>query len=439
MDKLTGFLFVSVAGWLINLILLVSSVGGGTYLSSVHGDALNGVKRGAGFPADYAKGNCAHCHEQHASIQGVEPNPVGGASPWCLFANNFSGVSTAPYIQSDNVCFYCHYGAAGSYQSSSFSNYSYSITFGGEPTISPDSIFSAFNQASYHNLYDVRRVAYTLWPSTFTSSSNPCSACHNVHMVQKSCGKPGSSYDPTKAAISRPSQHGNLWGDDATERLNPNFTTNYQAPYWYNSTTTFEPAHNSTYDGTNLPDYNRFCIDCHNATNTIFSTTLGRNLNKIDWLTTGGDATGGDKHGINGATTYVCTKPPYNSSGACTSSFTARVLSCLDCHEPHGSSNAFLIRSTVNGGVLSGTIGSGVKDLGYLCRQCHMDDQGYNGRTNYWEYVHHIGGDYPYNQWSCGVCHGGPGNPPPPIRCSNCHYHGSYVTNARTPATRRTF
>jgi hypothetical protein len=135
-----------------------------------------------------------------------------------------------------------------------------------------------------------------------------------------------------------------------------------------------------------------------------------------------------------------------------------------------------LIRKEVNGdklndGTSSVIVSAGTKDYGYLCRQCHMDDKDYNstsGTANHWEAVHHCAGDYPYDQRSCGNCHGsgsggrsrvvcsggggGGGSRTitipaacvegSSINCDCCHYHGSVVTtdsNDPSPHTRRTF
>ncbi|PKN50342.1 MAG: hypothetical protein CVU58_01310 [Deltaproteobacteria bacterium HGW-Deltaproteobacteria-16] len=71
----------------------------GDYRNSSHGSAASGVDR-SNIDTKYSvfsKGNCAHCHEQHASLAGIEPNPVAGAaSPYAVFANE------------ENLCFECH-------------------------------------------------------------------------------------------------------------------------------------------------------------------------------------------------------------------------------------------------------------------------------------------------------------------------------------------
>jgi len=417
----------------------------GPYLSSAHGDSSYGVNRTATANSGYAQGNCAHCHEMHASIGGSEPAPAGGsASSFCLFADNFNtSKTTGPYIQADDFCFYCHcYTDSTILQTSNFTNYDYSHTFAGYTTSTPASIFAAFNQTgSYHNLYDIQDFAKTNFSSFFKPDSNPCVACHNPHLVKRN---KEHVTDPTYTAISRPSAHGELWGD-STGELMSNYTASYQAPYYYSSTS-FEPGGTATYNGSTMPDYVSFCTDCHNASNVIHSNELGRNLRTIDW--------DNEKHGKGPADVSICIDPPYASS-YCTSSGLGKVLSCLDCHEPHGSSNMVLIRREVNGSGLSGSVttisSSGCltntdhnKDIGYLCRQCHMDDADYSGNSSYinmWEAVHHCANDFPYKQSGCSNCHGsggggnvckGGGGTTPAINCNCCHYHGASAADRRT-------
>ncbi|MEW6419954.1 MAG: cytochrome c3 family protein [Nitrospirota bacterium] len=431
-SKLLALCSMFCIGILLWWMLYPRNASPGPYLDSTHGSSSSGVKRSAtGFPTDYGRGNCAHCHEQHASIGGAEPNPTGGPDKYLL------GYQNVPAF-----CFGCHRDT-GSYQTGGYIyNRSYSYRAGGWTADTLNDILEAFSfisPGSSHKLSDIKTFINGKW--NYTTDSNPCCACHNPHRAQ---GDPANAPNSAKTSgtrgwpVSRPSQHSTdnnawgLWGDVSTERMS-NYTASYQAPYRFNSTTTYEPDGSTTTDGSNLTDFNTFCTDCHNATNTIYSTTLGRNLKKIDWETTGGDSSGGDKHGKNSATTNICIDPPYYSTSSCTNTGLGKVLSCLDCHEPHGAPNNFLIRKEVNGNTLSGTVSTGTKDYGYLCMRCHRED---TSGSNTWENIHHSWGDYPYNQMMCGSCHDGMGGP---IRCSNCHYHGSSVTNARTPATRRTF
>jgi len=58
--------------WVVILIFLSGNrLHAGPYTSSAHGDSAYGVSRRS--IAQYAGGHCAHCHEQHASIDGKRP------------------------------------------------------------------------------------------------------------------------------------------------------------------------------------------------------------------------------------------------------------------------------------------------------------------------------------------------------------------------------
>lgn len=437
-----------------------------TYSISAHGRSDYGVNRTSLSPFSYSIGNCAHCHEQHASIGGSEPAPVGGApSIYALFYTNHVS-------QTDNFCFKCHTDLS-SFQSGGLVNRSYSYRAGGYTSDSLDDILEAFSfvsPGSSHNLDTIETFLNGKWGYA-TDVNNPCGGCHNPHRAQRDPHTSGSRGWP----VSRPSQHSannnewGLWGDNisddspydpSAERMS-NYTTKYKAPYRFGSNTTYEPDGSATTNGSNLTDYVTFCQDCHSSSMTAY----GLSHTPINWETLGGDvSTSGDKHGKNVATTNICVDPPYNATSSCTAVTIGqeKVLSCTDCHEPHGAPNLMLIRKEVNGSILNGTVSIGVKDYGFLCRQCHMDDYEYdstNGAVNRWEAVHHCAGDYPYDESSCSNCHSGGGakqvcggsggtGPPPAINCRNCHYHGSWVEdpanpNDKTPdyapTTRRTF
>ena len=389
--------------------LLCQMVWAGDYKNSAHGDLNNGVFRTATDTLGYARGNCAHCHEMHASIEGGEPAPDSGApAPFTVFAFNTS-VNTGPYQESDNFCFYCH-NSSGSAQQ--VVNDDYSRTFGCDTFGGPTSIFSAFNQTSYHNLCDIYDLAKDKF-SWFKEYSNPCSACHNPHLAKRNCSDPDN---PLLSSISKPSDHFSLWG--TTELMS---AYSYEAPYC-SGTGNREPGGTGTHNGLTTPDYVGFCTDCHNTSNTISSATLFGDLEKINWTSSG------DKHGRryrdSSNSTNVDFVEPYLTASATNSNF---VLSCLDCHEPHGAPNIMLIRRRVNGGNLEGAVSSSSNTLGYLCTRCHKDDaDAGTGSFNEWKFVHHNSGDAPYPgpPTQCGHCHGGgEGMGNPPIRCLNCHFH----------------
>lgn len=327
---------------LISLMFLGSGLAyaeAGPYTNSAHGNTNYGVNRAS--TSQYARGHCAHCHEQHASIAGTEPKPktgdAAGPDKFCLLANNFATTTAIPgaYVQDDNACFYCHYGTGTLQEGTPFSNYSYSVTFGGNTDTTPATIFDAFNLTSYHNLKDVIDYAAATWTTTFTTDNNPCCACHNPHLARRNKANPDN---PAYTAISKPSAHDKLWGDDDTEGMD-NYPFTYQAPYYYAVTpTNYEPANNATSDGSNLPDYAAFCLDCHvNAVTR--SGGVPATINAIDWVTT-------DQHGQASAaqaSSDGSLKTPY--ADASSGNY---ALSCTDCHEPHGSSNEWLLRTGVN-------------------------------------------------------------------------------------------
>jgi len=409
------------------LLLFSSPVRAGDYLLSAHGSPTTGVSRPVMETAGYSHGNCANCHEQHASLNGSEPTPIDGAAPYTLFTRNFniSATTGGPYSESDDFCFYCHSSSASIQV---VTNNDYSQVFGGSTTQGPLDILAAFNQTSYHNLYDIWNFVdpnNTAFP-WFTSDSNPCNACHNPHKARRNWSAPT---DVTLSVISRPSDHFSLWGTTATQTMGGVYGTQYEPPYSTNPSR--EPATSSAATGgANTPDYVALCTDCHNSSNTIHSTTLGRNLIKIDWST-------GDQHG----------EYPYFSSGTRVlkspfSQTTNYVLSCLNCHEPHGSPNITLLRRRVNGGDLAvvGTIttalpnppGTGTnnsnRELGYLCMQCHQQDSNTGTSTSNppkWETVHHYVTNHPYFQSGGCVCHGGGGPWWKRIACDKCHFHGA--------------
>jgi len=310
---------------------------------SAHGNASYGVMR-TSLKDVYGQGNCAHCHEMHNSItvSGSPPsNPSG--NDWALFD---SGID-----QTNNFCFRCH--GDSSEQFPSLVNYNYSKTFGGYvgSTVSSIQAAFAFNPAtggSTHYLDDIKTYINTQsWG--FTNDSNPCLACHDVHRAQRN-HPVIANWDPPQSAIIKPKFHKptepnyrNLWGDErGMGELMSNYagqvspTGDYQPPYKY-GTMVNEPA------GKDIPNYPGMCMTCHqyNITRSSNASSLrlgngsseGNLTRVIAWETElhGNDSKSGDNFLL-----------PYQ---AAVSNY---ILSCLDCHEPHGSRLPFLLREQVN-------------------------------------------------------------------------------------------
>jgi hypothetical protein len=388
----------------------------GPYLDSAHGNSGYGVNRSSiddKFTA-YATGNCAHCHEMHASVEGAEPEPVNGAAAArTLFAESFNAARTENlYLETDDFCFYCHSGISGQ----QVRNQDYSTTFGGASIgTGPQSILDAFNQTSYHNLYDIWNFlgndeTYSAW---FAKLGNPCSACHNSHLAKRNWDS-GELGFPLLSAISMPGVSDKLWGE--AEFMSAYFS--YEAPFVLVDSR--EPAGFGEQDGSKTPDYVSFCTSCHNPDKTIWSTTLNRELSKINF---GDIGLRQDKHGalIRNGTDFF--REPYATAAALKNNF---ILSCLDCHEPHGSENIMLLRRRINGESLEGTVTT-TDSMSYACKRCHTDDLaagGGTGQSDRWQYVHHVAVDAPYSQAAvCTDCHS-TADGSTPVACGNCHGHG---------------
>jgi len=469
--KAIVFLLILISGLAVFIGLLNPEKANslGPYLNSTHGNSVYGVNRTDLSTFGYPRGHCAHCHEQHASIGGLEPAPTGGPDKYLLFSPNYTS-------QTDNVCLKCHTDL-DSYQTGGLVNRSYSYRAGRYTSDLLNDIREAFNycsssgcgspSSSSHNLDNIKEFITGKW--NYTADSNPCNACHNPHMA---IGDPANAPNSGKtlprgySPVSLPSLHSKvtsdwgLWGDYYVgpglgngERMN-NYTSGYQAPCNNGTSTTctgYEPDGSSTQNGSNLTDFVSFCTDCHNATNNIPTShgslpnrvTPGY-INKFNWAN--------DHHGRHANTNYCgiggppptvsLLAAPYNGLTNCGQ----YVLSCTDCHEPHGSPNNFLVRPWVNNGFndcpsgvcaagtgpLSVTVtnygtGNGPdgrenKEWVYLCGKCHTNLNTGDAHT-------HPIVDY-QNDGSinddCLWCHPNGGDY---RNCGECHYHGSKYTS----------
>jgi len=281
---------------------------------------------------------------------------------------------------SAEFCFKCHDNTT-TYATSAIVNRSYSYRAGGwtaDPLDDIQEAFSFTSPGSSHNLSDIK--TFINGKAGYTSSSNPCGACHNPHSVQ---GDPANSPNNTKSPstrgwpVSRPSEHStnynNVWGDDAetSERMSIASNNLYWAPKRLGGG--YEPDGSSTQDGSNMANYVFLCWDCHNTTNIIWSTRLNRNLKRISWASGdfhGGVAKNDGNDGFPGEVGDLL-EPYKEVSGNYPKA--NYVLNCTDCHEPHGSPNEFLLRPTLNGyqaNVANGGPISGGQWYNW-CQACH--------------------------------------------------------------------
>ncbi|NMX23701.1 hypothetical protein HCU62_07100 [Dissulfurirhabdus thermomarina] len=143
----------------------------GGYSGSAHGDATGGVNRASTAALGYAVGNCAHCHEMHASMKGMEPDPAGGGpSVLALFAAE------------EAVCYYCH-----------------GTTSHNTPPLSRD-VEAQFAKTYRHPVERAgRHLVSTLEHGADLDAANrhaECADCHNPHTI----GKPGTAYHQYNSA-----------------------------------------------------------------------------------------------------------------------------------------------------------------------------------------------------------------------------------------------
>jgi hypothetical protein len=338
---------------------------------------------------------------------------LGGGAPYnfALFYDDWN-----PNDECDLFCFECH---SASPEPQQVTNYPYSVNFGGLSTLFYENIKEQFcnvdsvhvNCGSRHNLRNVREsVISNAHGWGFSSDPDPCVACHPPHAAQQNYPV-AIQGGKLNTAIRRPSHYKSqdsdkmLWGDGDNERMYDYATSvggTYQAPYYGNtSDTQFEPSGNaSPSDGSDLPDYATFCLDCHQYQQ--YDSERGESVIDIDW------STSGDRHG--GYPANDCTSPLQNE-GSVRAPYTDfpysnYVLSCLDCHEPHGTQKRFdLVRRMINGedvaSVNKDVWGAcEVQDWLPICDRCHTIDEDHRNDA----------------------------------ACPSCHYHGA-LDNAGAPGT----
>jgi len=341
-----------------------------TYADSAHGDTVDGVNRSG---TGYSAGDCAQCHDTY-------DDTICGVNDLMLFSDVFVNIS-------NQFCTQCH-SAVADYQPIT-TNYPYSYTFGGYPDPYYGHIKKQITDdhstpdycGSRHNMKRIRNyIKNDTNGWGFGDDPSPCVACHNPHTAQKNY-PPAITEGKLNTAIRRPSHYDStdpadsLWGDDADERMNDyagDFTDGvYQAPYYGdNSGTKYEPSGKaSPSDGSDLPDYVTFCLDCHQY-EQFDPDNNDRTVKAIDYAN--------ERHGA-----YLSNNSSASCCGIQEGTLTAPyvdfensnyVLSCLDCHEPHGAKKRkHLIRRIINGQEVALDIDSCDQhtDFAEICGKCH--------------------------------------------------------------------
>jgi predicted CXXCH cytochrome family protein len=153
-----------LAGLLAGIAL---SAVGGNYTVTKHGDGFNGVLR---LP-DEPRGDCAQCHDEHASRLGV---PTGGPYPFALFAPD-----------DNQLCATCHSAstASGIFQgTASYANTSHAASGG---TVWPGPVppsrpgSDAGKCVNCHDPHGKADASGLIPSMTFAREETLCVACHD--------------------------------------------------------------------------------------------------------------------------------------------------------------------------------------------------------------------------------------------------------------------
>ncbi len=267
-------------GALFFVFLTAAPTMAGLYANSSHGDTTDGVDRGN---TNYATGNCGHCHEQHASLDGSEPTPTGGPDAYLGFD------------MEQDLCLSCHDGSPAS-----------------------TDIAAQFSKTNKHprlTSTDGVHRAHESTSSAFTSTSRhaECTDCHNPH-VANAIVAPG--YDATSAA------KGPIIGATGVNPSTPvaGGTITYT---FVTVTSTFEQY--------------KVCFKCHSSWTANSRTTADEfNMNNDSYHYVEGDKTGYTRKIASTATfnsTYVGVMMTRYSGASNAVLRTAKML-CSDCHGP---------------------------------------------------------------------------------------------------------
>ncbi|MBU0484595.1 MAG: cytochrome c3 family protein [Proteobacteria bacterium] len=357
------FLFVC-----LGISIFAGDLFAGLYLDSGHGGSNvggQGVIRLVG----YAAGNCAHCHEQHASIGGSEPVPNDSKASERLL---FSDLKTSGYDDND-FCLYCHGGTIG------FSN--------GE-----DDIAAQFSKAP-----NLQHDPGTNKSLNLVNGPVTCLKCHNPHVAQSS--PPTNTHDE---AVD-----GNLvTGPGSTVVSGALQGVSGVSASWVVPTAPdpgAENLSNPTYtDIDPITMEYELCLKCHSTEESASPnplTPLGGQFNPNNYAT----------HPIATTAwknTWLVTnagsgmKAPWNTA-------VDQSMYCSDCHGsdgsgspavgPHGSTNAYILKA----------VGPGVS-YDNLCVSCHNTlaaggTSWGGGATGHHNPQH----QEPINPLGCVACHGG--------------------------------
>jgi len=378
-------LAIAAATWLC----LTLPAAAGTYTSSAHGSSTTGVNRtslnNATTGEDYSIGNCAHCHEQHASVEGAEPAPDTGPANYLGMAKESGGTGAE-----QSLCLHCH-GLGGN-------------GAGG----APDNIFTDISKTGGRHNMAVSDSAHRANETQSQINSNrhvECTDCHNPHAAGKTMHTKGIATGNEIAATTPlhkatgvvPSFSGSNWTAPTSYSAIQTATKEYQVCFKCHSGAVGNPA---TWSGTS---------------GSTAWTDVGLEFspkNKSFHPIVAGLASGGSG---SSALTAGQLSAPWNTNVG------TQTMFCSDCHAsdsavagPHGSGYKWMLTGTnkawpftsaASNGANSGTyrlitsFGSAAGTDSCFCWNCHPNDKTKN--TAHSQTQHHTSAFKPY----CVDCH----------------------------------
>jgi predicted CXXCH cytochrome family protein len=268
------------AALVLALALAAFPAAAGVYTTTKHGDSFNGVQRIGTEP----RGDCAQCHDEHASRDGVA---AGGPYPYALFAPD------------DNaLCATCHAasGANGIWQ--------------GSPSYTTSS----------------HATGSTVWPGPTPparpgSDAGKCVNCHDPHGKSDASGLIPSMNFAREEALCLPCHD----GSPAAK----NVASQFQKVYRHPITTSGKHSESEAGDPTKFaasPTNNRHseCADCHNpheAARDLAAPTAPTASNRL---------LGTSRIRVTNGT--AGTKPVYTYLGPADTSPASEYQLCFKCH-----------------------------------------------------------------------------------------------------------
>lgn len=358
-------------------------VAAGPYANSAHGGAgtpANGLSRTA--TTAYAPGSCAHCHEQHASINGSEPSPVAGPEPYLGLALE------------QNLCHECHKTGGSS-----------------DGLTPPDNILSEISKTYRHGteLSDSLHRAGESFTDFTASPHVECTDCHNAHVARKGNHKDGVNYK---------SPSGNLI-DNSGAGPSPLEGVSGAAQAYGGVNNWVAPTQGSYTLQTASKEY-EICFKCHSAANANWAAWGGAGAEA--WADAGLEFNPNNKsfHPVVGALNAGGSGSSVLGATQLTNSWTpGDTMYCSDCHGninagavqgPHGSATKWMLTGTndawpytssANNGTSAGTffyLGGSTTDL--FCMNCHPDPTSADSNNAHTKSDHQSSG-----KGNCTFCH----------------------------------